>query len=102
MIKKFKYNFETDNGMWVVKKERLIKLNAKKYNLSLDFSEMDTIYAKRDSIVFITYKEDNDIFQIIVNNNTDFDKSPIKELTDSARMLVGIITGDDLLEIFKN
>lgn len=102
MNRKFKYNFETTNGMWVVGKKRLINLNAKKYNFSLDFSQGKILYAKRDSIVFITHKQDDDILQIIVNNNTDFDKSPIKELTDGARMFVGKITLSDSLENFKN
>ena len=96
MTTKFKYNFETTNGMWVVEKERLIKLNAKKYNLSLDFSHSNTLYAKRDLIVFITHNQDDKILQLIVNNHTNFDKSPIKELTDYAKNFVGKMSMQDL------
>jgi hypothetical protein len=101
MKTKFKYDFETTNGMWVVEKERLIKLNAKKYNLSLDFSHSNTLYAKRDLIVFITYNQDDNILQLIVNNHTNFDKSPKKELTDYAKNFVGKMSLQDFI-IFNN
>lgn len=98
---KFRFNYETEFNVWIVQKERLIKLNAKKHNISMDFSEHNTLYAKKDSYVFITHKQGNDLFQLIVNNQTQFDKVPyeLKQLTDPARELVGTVFVNDFFNL---
>ena len=99
---KFKYDFKTIHNMWIVDDNKLIKQNAKRNNLSLDFSDTNTLYAKRDLFVFITHKAKDGLFQVIVNNNTDFNNSPIKELTDIAQNFVGKMTIQDLSNFNNN
>jgi hypothetical protein len=98
---KFKFDYETNIGLWWSEKEKTIYLNAEKYNLSMDFSECNTLYAKRDSIVFITHKTDFTFIQLVVNNQTEFNKIPesFKNLIEPAIQLVGKVTVRDLLNI---